>query len=530
MNPLRAIETRRGAVIAVAIASVGVLAGAGFATAQIITRPGVDDLEPTPGGVTADATPTLRAILSRAEGARDVRVRLDGRDVTHLLRARDERLSLRPASPLGDGVHEAELAFRSDNLLARSVTRRWQFSVDTARPRLAVDGARGARVSDAARVRFIGAGEPGSDVTLAWGDSVHETRIKDNGRWLTTPRLPEGDTLVTVTATDAAGNERATRRRVIVDTAAPQLTAEAPKVLAEADLATVSGAVPGERAQRLVYGVTINDSREIALTAADQVEPESTYYYSPEPTEPAIDIAGRRFALSVPDLPQGRNRLTVFARDRAGNEARRKLTVQVDSSEEFGAHKLVRGARGADVRALQGRLRQLKLTKRAPTGRYDAKTAAAVKGYQRRFGLTPTGLVNRPTLERMAARVVINVDQRRLRLIRDGRVVKTYQVAVGQSAYPTPRGRYEIVDKQVDPAWFPPDSPWAAGLGPIPPGPGNPLGTRWIGTSAPAIGIHGTYDSGSIGTAASHGCVRMHIPDVEELYDEVALGGTVEFR
>ena len=56
------------------------------------------------------------------------------------------------------------------------------------------------------------------------------------------------------------------------------------------------------------------------------------------------------------------------------------------------------------------------------------------------------------------------------------------------------------------------------------------MGTRWIGTSAHAIGIHGTYAANSIGTAASHGCIRMHISDVEELFEEVALGSTVEFR
>jgi lipoprotein-anchoring transpeptidase ErfK/SrfK len=56
------------------------------------------------------------------------------------------------------------------------------------------------------------------------------------------------------------------------------------------------------------------------------------------------------------------------------------------------------------------------------------------------------------------------------------------------------------------------------------------LGTRWIGTSAPAIGIHGTYATGSVGTRASHGCIRMHIPDVEELYEQVALGMDVQFK
>ena len=85
-----------------------------------------------------------------------------------------------------------------------------------------------------------------------------------------------------------------------------------------------------------------------------------------------------------------------------------------------------------------------------------------------------------------------------------------------------------MVQKQVDPTWLPPNSPWAKGLGPIPPGPGNPLGTRWIGTSAPAVGIHGTPADYSIGTAASHGCIRMHIPDVEKLYDQVEVGTEVD--
>ena len=75
-----------------------------------------------------------------------------------------------------------------------------------------------------------------------------------------------------------------------------------------------------------------------------------------------------------------------------------------------------------------------------------------------------------------------------------------------------------------DPTWIPPDSPWAKGLEPIPAGPGNPLGTRWIGTSAPGVGIHGTPSDWSIGTHASHGCIRMHIWQVEQLYEYVKVG------
>ena len=130
----------------------------------------------------------------------------------------------------------------------------------------------------------------------------------------------------------------------------------------------------------------------------------------------------------------------------------------------------------------------------------------------------------------MVGRLVASLSQRKVRLIRNGKVVMTYPIAIGQPAYPTPTGEYEINDKQVDPAWYPPDSPWAAELSTIPPGPGNPLGTRWIGTTAPAIGLHGTYADYSVGTAASHGCMRMHIPDVEELYDQVTIGMKISIR
>lgn len=106
----------------------------------------------------------------------------------------------------------------------------------------------------------------------------------------------------------------------------------------------------------------------------------------------------------------------------------------------------------------------------------------------------------------------------------------SFPIAVGQPAYPTPSGDFSVIQKQVNPTWFPPSSPWAEGLGPVPPGVSNPLGTRWIGTSAPAIGMHGTPVSSSIGTRASHGCIRMYISDVERLFPLVDIGTPVYIR
>ena len=104
---------------------------------------------------------------------------------------------------------------------------------------------------------------------------------------------------------------------------------------------------------------------------------------------------------------------------------------------------------------------------------------------------------------------------------------RTFQVATGQAIYPTPLGSWHIVDMQRNPWWRPPDSAWAKGLKPIPPGPGNPLGTRWMGLDAAGVGMHGTPDAASIGYSASHGCIRMRIPDAEWLFGHVRIGTPV---
>ena len=123
--------------------------------------------------------------------------------------------------------------------------------------------------------------------------------------------------------------------------------------------------------------------------------------------------------------------------------------------------------------------------------------------------------------------IVIRRSVNELRYYLGAKVVRTFGVATGQSVYPTPVGTFSIVDMQLNPWWRPPDSPWAKGLDPIPPGPGNPLGTRWMGLSAPGVGIHGTPDDASIGYSASHGCIRMHIPDAEWLFHHVDIGTPV---
>ena len=102
-------------------------------------------------------------------------------------------------------------------------------------------------------------------------------------------------------------------------------------------------------------------------------------------------------------------------------------------------------------------------------------------------------------------------------------------VAVGMAGLDTPAGTYRIQDKQVDPAWHVPNSPWAGSLaGQVIPGgaPDNPLKARWMGV-ANGVGIHGTAEDWSIGSRASHGCIRMHVSDVIDLYPRVSVGTLV---
>jgi lipoprotein-anchoring transpeptidase ErfK/SrfK len=123
--------------------------------------------------------------------------------------------------------------------------------------------------------------------------------------------------------------------------------------------------------------------------------------------------------------------------------------------------------------------------------------------------------------------IVIRRGSNRLLLYRYDRLRREFRVATGQSTYPTPLGRFTIQVMWRNPWWYPPNSRWARGQKPIPPGPNNPLGTRWMGLSTPGVGIHGTPNPASIGYSVSHGCIRMYIADAEWLFNTVDVGTTV---
>jgi lipoprotein-anchoring transpeptidase ErfK/SrfK len=127
--------------------------------------------------------------------------------------------------------------------------------------------------------------------------------------------------------------------------------------------------------------------------------------------------------------------------------------------------------------------------------------------------------------------IFVSRSQRKLYLYANGELEKSYGVAVGTAGHSTPSGDWQIVAKRFMPSWGNPGSAWAANMPAyIPPGPNNPLGTRALNLDASGIRIHGTTQDWSIGHAASHGCMRMHRWDIEDLYERVDVGTPVFIR
>jgi len=121
---------------------------------------------------------------------------------------------------------------------------------------------------------------------------------------------------------------------------------------------------------------------------------------------------------------------------------------------------------------------------------------------------------------RQQREIVVSLEDRKLALIENGEVRKVYTVAVGKPSTPSPEGTFTIQRRVANPTYNHDGKT-------VPPGPNNPVGTRWMGLSKPGYGIHGTNEPRSIGKAASHGCIRMAQPDLEEFYKLVAVGDTV---
>lgn len=221
----------------------------------------------------------------------------------------------------------------------------------------------------------------------------------------------------------------------------------------------------------------------------------------------------------------------------AGVDVGLVLTHSKAAVQAFAADVQARSARAARNATLKITVRKM-IVRRARFGaRIDAAklvsavdAALADPGASRRLRAKLRKVrpaVNANDLRRQN-RTILTADRStfKLRLFKDLKLRKTYGIAVGAAGHGTPAGRFRITNKQVNPAWHVPNSPWAGALaGQVIPGgaPNNPLKARWLGVTG-AVGIHGTGEPWSIGSRASKGCLRMKVPDVIDLYPRVPVG------
>ena len=272
--------------------------------------------------------------------------------------------------------------------------------------------------------------------------------------------------------------------------------------------------------------------------------------YGPPMYNPiSVHVAGRRFRLTPKQ--SGLKFDTVLTAKRAYHAGVKNPAVDVPLATSVSKAKVRTFARRVAREVyLEPRDATIRITlrhifrRKAKTGRsLDVKALRAmIVGTL----ANPTAShILRPSRKNLQARVqtsdlarayatVVTIDRAnfRLRLFKRLKFSKGYGVAVGQPAYPTPTGRFQISNKQVNPAWTAPNSPWAGELaGTTTPGgsAANPLRARWMGI-ANGVGIHGTSQEYSIGSRASHGCIRMRVADVIDLYRRVPVGTPVLIR
>ena len=317
-------------------------------------------------------------------------------------------------------------------------------------------------------------------------------------------------------------------------------------------------AYDSSREDMIAEGVTVGGVDVGAMTAGEARSALRLEIKQPLERSIRVDAGRKRFELSAAEAKvstdlgamvddavaesRGGNVLSRTVRDLTGGPVDADLPSRVSYSRQ--AVKEL-------VTTVQKRMeRKARDAKVVPTAagldKRPAQTGVDVHGEELRQALTaelenPDGDRRvRATLEQVKPDVTqaelarkyphyITVDRGsfQLRYYENLKLVETYSIAVGRVGFDTPAGLYEVQNKAVDPAWSVPD--WGGELaGQVIPGgtPQNPLKERWLGIYDGA-GIHGTDDVGSLGTAASHGCIRMAIPKVVELYDRVPVGAPV---
>jgi len=510
--------------------AVGILmvTAAVFVLVEAMTAVHLGGLTPSQGAFVPSQNVGVVAVAPNLrQGSTGVRLLVDGQQVPpEQLQVLDGRVQA--DVKLAEGIHRVDVEYRSSNPFARRLEKVALFQVDTVAPVVDVrEPFPSASVPDPTTPFLATFNEPAAAVLLVDGRSI--LLAKEGNGAIGQLKLKEGKHAIGLRVTDPAGNTTVKEWVATADFTAPRMSL-AGWPGGSWDVGTADLTIVGK--DNLPDGLKLKatlDGAPVKVTeTAGSASKPTKIKRTTGSGSVSVSRRDRVFTAHMENVPEGKHVAVVTLVDAGGHAVGQKQSFLVDSTEQFGERPLAAGARGQDVKDFQKALAAKGFYKGPQTGSFDTKTADGLVAFKNARGISPaTRVLDKTTLSRFVKAIKINRADCRLYLIDEGKVVKTYDVAVGQSAYPTPSGSYKIIEKEVDPTWDPPSSPWAAGLGPIPPGPGNPLGTRWMGTSAPAIGIHGTYNDGSIGTHASHGCIRMHIPDVEQLYELVYIGTPV---
>ena len=213
-------------------------------------------------------------------------------------------------------------------------------------------------------------------------------------------------------------------------------------------------------------------------------------------------------------------RVTAVMANLAKQVDRKPEDAKIDTSSGFVTITRAVPGQALDQKVGQSRLMEAgeRLANGEATGSETANAGVEV----------PVGVIQ-PKVTTYADVILIRTNENRLYHYENGALVRAYSVATGTPQYPTPKGRFQITLKRFRPTWVnPAPGGWGASLpASIPPGPGNPLGTRALNLNSPGIRIHGTANVASLGTAASHGCIRMSIAESEALFDRVETGTPV---
>jgi len=452
---------------------------------------------PADGGVCGPA-PVLEVRFSGLPVGAEVR--LDGGRLPCSVSFFGSRVKAPVAVRLDEGPHTAEVVLRSP---LRTVRRQWTFTVDTVAPELKLSGPEDGIAVAAEELTLSGRAEPGALVKFEGA----QIPAAQDGSWAFPRKLTKGWNALTVEAFDAAGNRSEAKARVFSDRESPGVRFTKP---------TDGGAVKAN-----TFVLTAVGSDDGGLSSCNISVDGGPFKSVPL-------LGDGRLAYPLKKLAEGTHHVLLEVVDRAGRTNQGEISFLVDSSEKLGEKTLILGARGADAKELQKRLMAVGLMEKSElTGVFDDATLSAVQTFQNERGMEPDGVVGRTTLAALGPQIWVNLARFSLVLDRPGLGQKRYSIACGMPEFPTPTGRFVVAYKERNPTWVPPDSLWAKEAKITPPGPGNPLGTRWIGLDGGVVGIHGTNADYSIGTRASHGCLRMHIEDVEDLFEYVEPGTPV---